>query len=63
MPKVMGNSGVLRCLARNIIYRPTKSGRYLCDAHCDRKCVPLGKLDLCLAFRRIIDNEVRITNA
>ena len=54
MVKVMGNGDVLRCLAKNLFYHCIKTGLYLADVHCDRKCVPFGKNDLCLAFRSVI---------
>lgn len=59
MVKVMGNSDVLRCLAKHIIYTPPSQGgsKYQCDIHCDRRCVECGKNDLCLAFRKAIDEK------
>jgi hypothetical protein len=55
MVKVMGNSDVLRCLAKNITYIPISPGRYRADANCDRKCEPLGKLGLCRQLRQVIN--------
>jgi len=59
MVKIMSNSDVLRCLAKNIIYRPVQPGEYQCDVHCDRKCVEYGRAnDLCIALRGAIDKNL-----
>jgi len=59
MVKVMGNSEVLRCLAKNIIYTPTQSGNYQCDARCDRRCIKYGRAnDLCIALRGTISKNL-----
>jgi len=65
MIKVMGNGDVLRCLARHIIYHSTepKSGKlskYQLDVSCDKRCEPLGKLDLCIALRDVIDKKDKL---
>lgn len=60
MSKLMGNGDVLRCLAKHLIYRPVRPGKYQCDASCDRICVEFNnKNDLCLRVREAI-NELGI---
>jgi hypothetical protein len=55
MAKVMTKVDVLRCLARNVIYRPVASGKYECDTSCNGHCVEFKMLPFCLAVRNLID--------
>lgn len=61
MVKVVGVGDVLRCLARNIVWRLVKPGVYECDCNATppRTCIESGQLNLCIALRNAVGEEMK----
>lgn len=51
--KFVGTDDVLRCLAKNLIWMPSPSGKYYADAKCN-KC---SRVQLCIKLRDIIEKD------